>query len=105
MFGPLLEDRWWELDYRRRICWRSLFRIHPSGNLQFGELLDIPFCQGNAYPFALAEVLVMLANSWSPPPLRLLALEATEPAEEAIKRSITRYKLNNKSGKLPYVLP
>ena len=31
----------------------------------------------------------MLANNWSPPPLCLLALEATEPAEEAIKRSIT----------------
>ena len=26
----------------------------------------------------------MLANNWSPPPLRLLVLEATEPAEEAI---------------------
>ena len=34
-------------------------------------------CQGSAYPFALAEVLVMLANNWSPPPLCLLALEAT----------------------------
>ena len=31
----------------------------------------------------------MLANNWSPPPLCLLALEASEPAEEAIKRSIT----------------
>ena len=30
----------------------------------------------------------MLANNWSPP-LCLLALEDTEPAEEAIKRSIT----------------
>ena len=46
----------------------------------------------------------MLANNWSPPPLCLLALEATEPAEEAIKRSITSYKLN-KLGKLPYALP
>ena len=46
----------------------------------------------------------MLANNWSPP-LCLLALEATEPAEEAIKRSITSYKLNNKLGKLPYALP
>ena len=36
-------------------------------------------------PFALAEVLVMLANNWSPPRPRLLALETTEPAEEAIK--------------------
>ena len=45
--------------------------------------------------FALAEVLVMLANNWSLPPFCLLALEATEPAEEAIKRSITSYKLNN----------
>ena len=54
-----------------------------------GELLDLPFCQGSAYPFALAEVLVMLANNWSPPPLCLLAIEATEPAEEAIKRTIT----------------
>ena len=43
----------------------------------------------------------MLANNWSPPPLCLLVLEATEPAEEAIKRSITSYKLNNKLGKLP----
>ena len=40
----------------------------------------------------------MLANNWSPPSLRLLALEATEPAEEAIKSN----KLNNK---LAYVLP
>ena len=47
----------------------------------------------------------MLANNWSPPPLCLLALEATESAEEAIKRSITSYKLNNKLGELPYVLP
>ena len=47
----------------------------------------------------------MLANNWSPPRLRLLALEAKEPAEEAIKRSLTRYKLNNKLGKLPYALP
>ena len=47
----------------------------------------------------------MLANNWSPPPICLLALEATEPAEEAIKRSITSYKLNNKLGKLPYKLP
>ena len=47
----------------------------------------------------------MLANNWSPPPLCLLALEATEPAEEAIKRSITSYKLNNKLGKLLYALP
>ena len=70
--------------------------IHPSG-IQFGLLLDLPFCQGSAYPFALSEVLVMLANNWSPPlPLCLLALEATEPAEEAIKRSITSNKLNNK---------
>ena len=30
----------------------------------------------------------MLANNWSPLPLCLLALEAMEPAEEAIKRSI-----------------
>ena len=89
MFGALPEDRWWGLDYRRRLCWRSLFRIHPSGSLEFGELLDLPFCQGSAYPFALAEVLVMLANNWSPPPLCLLAIKATEPAEEAIKRSIT----------------
>ena len=36
---------------------------------------------------------------------RLLALEATEPAEEAIKRSIMSNKLNNKLGKLPYALP
>ena len=100
MFGALPEDRCWGLDYRRRLCWRSLFRIHPSGSLQFG--LDLP---GSAYPFALAEVLVMLANNWSPPPLCLLALEATEPAEEAIKTSITSYKLNNKLGKLPYALP
>ena len=35
-FGALPEDRWWGLDYRRRLCWRSLFRIHPSGSLQFG---------------------------------------------------------------------
>ena len=27
----------------------------------------------------------MLANNWSPPRLRLLVLETTEPAEEAIK--------------------
>ena len=47
----------------------------------------------------------MVVNTWSPPRLCLLALEATEPAEEAIKRSITRYKLNNKLGKLPYALP
>ena len=47
----------------------------------------------------------MLANNWSPPPLCLLALEATEPAEEATKRSITSNKLNNKLGKLPYTLP
>ena len=38
----------------------------------------------------------MLDNNWSPPPLCLLALEAREPAEEAIKRSITSYKLNEK---------
>ena len=50
-------------------------------------------------------LLVMLANNWSPPPLCLLALEATEPAEEAIERSITSYQLNNKLGKLPYALP
>ena len=36
VFGALPEDRWWGLDYRRRLCWRSLFRIHPSGSLQFG---------------------------------------------------------------------
>ena len=47
----------------------------------------------------------MLSNNLNPPRLRLLALEATEPAEEAMKRSITRYKLNNKVGKLPYALP
>ena len=47
----------------------------------------------------------MLANNWSPPPLCLLTLEATEPAEEAIKRSIMSYKLNNKLGKLLYALP
>ena len=47
----------------------------------------------------------MLANNWSPPPLCLLALEATEPAEKAIKRSIKSNKLNNKLGKLPYALP
>ena len=47
----------------------------------------------------------MLANNWNPPPLCLLALEAKEPAEEAIKRSIKSYKLNNKLGKLPYALP
>ena len=47
----------------------------------------------------------MLANNWSPPPLCLLALEATEPAEEAIKRSITSNKMNNKLEKLPYALP
>ena len=47
----------------------------------------------------------MLANNWSPPPLRLLVLEATETAEEAIKRSLTSNKLNNKIGKLPYALP
>ena len=41
----------------------------------------------------------MLANNWSPPRLRLLALEATEPAEEAIKRSIMRYKLNKTLGR------
>ena len=58
------------------------------------NLVNSSFCQGSAYPFAFAEVLVMLANNWSPPPLCLLALEATEPAEEAIKRSITSYKLN-----------
>ena len=46
----------------------------------------------------------MLANNWNPPPL-LLALEATEPAEEAITRSITSYKFNNRLGKLPYALP
>ena len=46
----------------------------------------------------------MLANNWSPPPLCLLALQAKEPAEEAIKTSITIYKLNNKLGKLPYAL-
>ena len=47
----------------------------------------------------------MLANNWSPPPLCLLALEATEPAEKAIKRSITSKILNNELGKLPYALP
>ena len=47
----------------------------------------------------------MLANNWSPPPLCLLALQAKEPAEEAIKTSITSYKLNNKLGKLPHALP
>ena len=47
----------------------------------------------------------MLANNCSPPPLCLLALEAMEPAEEAIKRSITSNKLNNKLGKLPYASP
>ena len=41
----------------------------------------------------------MLANNWSPPPLCLLALEATEPAERAIKSSITSNKLNNKLEK------
>ena len=46
----------------------------------------------------------MLANNWSPPPLCLLALQAKEPAEEAIQTSITSYKLNNKLGKLPYAL-
>ena len=33
--GSLPEDRWWGFDYRRRLCWRSLFRIHPSGSLEF----------------------------------------------------------------------
>ena len=42
----------------------------------------------------------MLANNWSPPPLCLLALEATELAEEAIKRSNEL-----QIGKLPYALP
>ena len=41
----------------------------------------------------------MLANKWSPPPLCLFALEATEPAEEAIKRSIMSYKLNKTLGR------
>ena len=36
----------------------------------------------------LAEVLVMLANNWSSPPLLFFALEATKPAEEAIKLSL-----------------
>ena len=40
----------------------------------------------------------MLADNWSPPPLRLMALEAMEPAEEAIKRSIKSNKLYNKLG-------
>ena len=30
----------------------------------------VNFCQGSAYHFVLAEVLVMLANNWSPPCLR-----------------------------------
>ena len=39
----------------------------------------------------LAEVLVMLANNWSSPLLLLFAIEATKPAEEAIKLSLTRH--------------
>ena len=35
-------------------------------------------------------MLVMLASNWISPRLCILALEAKEPAEEAIKRSITR---------------
>ena len=44
---------------------------------------------------------MMLANNWSPPPLCLLALEATEPAEEAIKRSITSYKFREITVRAP----
>ena len=78
----------------------------PLGAFNLVNSLIFPSAREvHIYPFALAEVLVMLANSWSPPPLCLLALEATEPAEEAIKRSITSYKLNNKLGKLPYAFP
>ena len=48
----------------------------------------------------------MLANNWSPPPpLAYWHLKPLEPAEETIKRSITSNKLNNKLGKLAYVLP
>ena len=36
----------------------------------------------------IAEVLVMLANNWSSPPLLFFALETTKPAEEAIKLSL-----------------
>ena len=63
----------------------------PLGAFNLVNSLIFP----SAYPFALAEVLVLLANNWSPP-LCLLALEAMEQAEEAIKRSITSNKLNNK---------
>ena len=36
----------------------------------------------------LAEVLVMLVNNWSSPPLLFFALETTKPAEEAMKLSL-----------------
>ena len=77
----------------------------PLGAFNLVNSLIFPSAMEVHTLIALAEVLVMLANNWSPPPLCLLALEATEPAEEAIKRSIMSYKLNNKLGKLPYALP
>ena len=46
----------------------------------------------NSLIFPSAREVYTLLHLLSP----LLALVAREPAEEAIKRSITRYKLNNK---------
>ena len=46
---------------------------------------------GKCVPFCTCEVLDMLANNWSSPRPRLLALEAKGPAEVSIKRSIARY--------------
>ena len=45
----------------------------PLGAFNLVIYLIFPSAR-SAYPFALAEVLVMLANNWSPPPLCLLAL-------------------------------
>ena len=51
----------------------------PLGAFNLVNSLTFPSAR-EVHPFALAMVLVMLANNWSPPPLCLLALEATEPA-------------------------
>ena len=66
----------------------------PLGAFNFVNSLIFPSAREVHTLLHLLEVLVMLAINWSPPPLCLLALKATEPAEEAIKRSITSNKLN-----------
>ena len=91
-FGPLPEDRWWGPglvtggDSTGVEC-IPLGAFKLVNSLSFTSAREV---HGLLHLDALGDVLVMLANNWSSPCLRLLALEATEPAEETIKQSITK---------------